>query len=161
MAAAAETLGGIRPSIYHNDHSMPEKPVIRSLEEEIARVVRGRVVNPKWIDGVMRHGYKERVQRSPPRSIISSPSRRPRARSATIISRRSIRHSSWIRRCAFALGKNPAAYEEMKELAAGGDRAAALDAAQQFRAVRSYRDRQHDRSSGGDAAGRLKLASGE
>src|SRR6185312_308774 len=37
---------------------MPEKPVIRSLEEEIARVVRGRVVNPKWIDGVMRHGYK-------------------------------------------------------------------------------------------------------
>jgi cobaltochelatase CobN len=58
MAAAAETLGGARPSIYHNDHSMPEKPVIRSLEEEIARVVRGRVVNPKWIDGVMRHGYK-------------------------------------------------------------------------------------------------------
>jgi cobaltochelatase CobN len=44
--------------IYHNDHSRPEKPVIRSLEEEIGRVVRGRVVNPKWIDGVMRHGYK-------------------------------------------------------------------------------------------------------
>jgi cobaltochelatase CobN len=58
MAAAAEQLAGARPSIYHNDHSMPEKPVIRSLEEEIGRVVRGRVVNPKWIDGVMRHGYK-------------------------------------------------------------------------------------------------------
>ncbi|MBB3542075.1 MULTISPECIES: cobaltochelatase subunit CobN [unclassified Rhizobium] len=58
MAAAAETLAGDRPSIYHNDHSRPEKPVIRSLEEEIGRVVRGRVVNPKWIDGVMRHGYK-------------------------------------------------------------------------------------------------------
>ncbi|MFK0163253.1 cobaltochelatase subunit CobN [Rhizobium sp. NPDC090279] len=58
MAAAAEQLGGTRPSIYHNDHSMPEKPIIRSLEEEIGRVVRGRVVNPKWIDGVMRHGYK-------------------------------------------------------------------------------------------------------
>ncbi|MBB3393047.1 cobaltochelatase CobN [Rhizobium sp. BK275] len=58
MAAAAEALGGMRPAIYHNDHSRPEKPVIRSLEEEIGRVVRGRVVNPKWIEGVMRHGYK-------------------------------------------------------------------------------------------------------
>ncbi|MDL2407932.1 cobaltochelatase subunit CobN [Rhizobium calliandrae] len=58
MAAAAEQLAGTRPSVYHNDHSRPEKPVIRSLEEEIGRVVRGRVVNPKWIDGVMRHGYK-------------------------------------------------------------------------------------------------------
>ncbi|MBY5640412.1 cobaltochelatase subunit CobN [Rhizobium leguminosarum] len=58
MAAAAEQLTGARPSIYHNDHSRPEKPVIRSLEEEIGRVVRGRVVNPKWIAGVMRHGYK-------------------------------------------------------------------------------------------------------
>ncbi len=58
MAAAAEALGGARPAIYHNDHSRPEKPVIRSLEEEIGRVVRARVVNPKWIEGVMRHGYK-------------------------------------------------------------------------------------------------------
>ncbi|OHV77897.1 cobaltochelatase subunit CobN [Ensifer sp. LCM 4579] len=58
MSAAAEHLGGARPAIYHNDHSRPEKPVIRSLEEEIGRVVRARVVNPKWIDGVMRHGYK-------------------------------------------------------------------------------------------------------
>ncbi|WP_026621764.1 cobaltochelatase CobN [Ensifer sp. WSM1721] len=58
MSAAAEHLTGQRPSIYHNDHSRPEKPVIRSLEEEIGRVVRARVVNPKWIAGIMRHGYK-------------------------------------------------------------------------------------------------------
>ena len=58
MTAAVESLSGARPSIYHNDHSRPEKPVIRTLDEEIARVVRGRVVNPKWIAGVMRHGYK-------------------------------------------------------------------------------------------------------
>ena len=32
--------------------------MIRTLDEEIARVVRGRLVNPKWIAGVMRHGYK-------------------------------------------------------------------------------------------------------
>ncbi|MGV8936860.1 MAG: cobaltochelatase subunit CobN [Allorhizobium sp.] len=58
MTAAVEQVSGKRPSVYHNDHSRPEKPVIRSLEEEIGRVVRGRVVNPKWIAGVMRHGYK-------------------------------------------------------------------------------------------------------
>ncbi|OBZ93859.1 cobalt chelatase [Pararhizobium polonicum] len=58
MSLAVEQMAGTRPAIYHNDHSRPEKPVIRSLEEEIGRVVRGRVVNPKWIEGVMRHGYK-------------------------------------------------------------------------------------------------------
>jgi cobaltochelatase CobN len=58
MSLAVEQMAGTRPVIYHNDHSRPEKPVIRSLEEEIGRVVRGRVVNPKWIEGVMRHDYK-------------------------------------------------------------------------------------------------------
>ncbi|WP_339761476.1 cobaltochelatase subunit CobN [uncultured Hoeflea sp.] len=58
MTAAVEAARGTRPAIYHNDHSRPERPVIRSLEEEIARVVRGRAVNPKWIEGVKRHGYK-------------------------------------------------------------------------------------------------------
>jgi len=58
MTAAIEHVSGAMPKVYHNDHSRPEKPVVRALEEEIARVVRARVVNPKWIDGVMRHGYK-------------------------------------------------------------------------------------------------------
>ncbi|MCP4933044.1 MAG: cobaltochelatase subunit CobN, partial [bacterium] len=58
MSAAVEHISGSRPGVYHNDHSRPEKPVIRALDEEIARVVRARVVNPKWISGVMRHGYK-------------------------------------------------------------------------------------------------------
>jgi cobaltochelatase CobN len=58
MAAAVETLRGAAPVIYHNDHSRPERPVIRTLDEEIGRVVRSRAVNPKWIAGVMRHGYK-------------------------------------------------------------------------------------------------------
>lgn len=58
MSAAVELVSGERTTIYHNDHSRPEKPVIRTLEEEIARTVRGRVTNPKWIAGVMRHGYK-------------------------------------------------------------------------------------------------------
>jgi cobaltochelatase CobN len=58
MTAAVEHVSGTRPLVYHNDHSRPERPVVRTLEEEIGRVVRSRVVNPKWIAGVMRHGYK-------------------------------------------------------------------------------------------------------
>lgn len=58
MTAAVEQASGRRPSVYHNDHSRPERPVIRTLEDEISRVMRSRVVNPKWIAGVKRHGYK-------------------------------------------------------------------------------------------------------
>ncbi len=58
LAAAVEVASGHAPTVYHADHSRPESPRIRTLDEEIARIVRGRVVNPKWIKGVMRHGYK-------------------------------------------------------------------------------------------------------
>ncbi|MGE5506251.1 MAG: cobaltochelatase subunit CobN [Actinomycetota bacterium] len=58
LAAAVHKASGTRPAVWHSDHSRPETPRIRSLDEEIARVVRARVVNPKWIEGVMRHGYK-------------------------------------------------------------------------------------------------------
>lgn len=58
MAAAVKHASGKAPAIYHPDHSRPESPRIRTLSEEIARVVRARAVNPKWIKGVMRHGYK-------------------------------------------------------------------------------------------------------
>jgi cobaltochelatase CobN len=57
-AAAVATLQGRDRPVYHLDHSRPERPVVRTLEEEVARVVRSRVVNPKWIAGVKRHGYK-------------------------------------------------------------------------------------------------------
>ena len=58
VAAAIEHLQGEAPKVYHNDHSRPERPVIRTLDEEMGRVIRSRVVNPKWIEGVKRHGYK-------------------------------------------------------------------------------------------------------
>jgi len=58
LAAAVETHSGKKPASYHSDHSRPDRPVIRTLDEEVARVVRSRVVNPKWIAGVKRHGYK-------------------------------------------------------------------------------------------------------
>ena len=58
LAVAVSELSGAKPVVYHPDHSHPENPRIRTLEEEVARVVRARAANPKWIAGVMRHGYK-------------------------------------------------------------------------------------------------------
>ena len=58
LSVTAETLTGHKPAAYHNDHSRPERPLTRTLMEEISKVMRSRVVNPKWISGVKRHGYK-------------------------------------------------------------------------------------------------------
>lgn len=58
MTAAVRVLSGAQPAVWHADHARPENPVIRTLAEEVGRVVRARVVNPKWIAGAMRHGYK-------------------------------------------------------------------------------------------------------
>ncbi len=58
MTAAIRHVTGAAPTVYHNDHSRPETPRIRRLEDEIGRVVHARAANPKWIKGVMRHGYK-------------------------------------------------------------------------------------------------------
>ncbi|KAF1051053.1 MAG: Aerobic cobaltochelatase subunit CobN [Stenotrophomonas maltophilia] len=58
MLAAAEVLGKRRLASYHGDHSQPDNPRIRTLKEELGRVVRARAVNPKWIAGMKRHGYK-------------------------------------------------------------------------------------------------------
>ncbi|MBM3533402.1 MAG: cobaltochelatase subunit CobN [Alphaproteobacteria bacterium] len=62
LAVAVAHLSGSHPVIYHNDHSRPERPRISTLAEEIALIVRGRAANPKWIAGVMRHGYKGAVE---------------------------------------------------------------------------------------------------
>jgi cobaltochelatase CobN len=58
LASAVHSLRGKAPRIAHVDTSRPEAPISRPLAHEISRVVRGRAANPKWIAGVMRHGYK-------------------------------------------------------------------------------------------------------
>jgi cobaltochelatase CobN len=58
LALVVRQLSGRTPAVWHNDHSRPESPRIRSLREELGRVVRARAANPRWIAGVMRHGYK-------------------------------------------------------------------------------------------------------
>jgi cobaltochelatase CobN len=57
FAAAADRLGNT-PALYHTDISRPDAPKVRTLVEEIARIVRGRAANPAWIEGMMRHGYR-------------------------------------------------------------------------------------------------------
>ncbi|EPN62443.1 cobaltochelatase subunit CobN, partial [Pseudomonas syringae pv. actinidiae ICMP 19079] len=58
MLAASESLSGQKTASYHGDHSQPDLPKIRTLKEELNRVIRSRAANPKWIEGVKRHGYK-------------------------------------------------------------------------------------------------------
>jgi len=58
MSVAAESARGAPVAIYHGDHSNPAAPRIRTLREELSRVIRSRAVNPKWIAGAQRHGYK-------------------------------------------------------------------------------------------------------
>ncbi|WP_407159880.1 cobaltochelatase subunit CobN [Bradyrhizobium sp. STM 3557] len=57
FAAAAAALGA-SPALLHLDTSRPEAPKARALSEEIARVVRGRLTNPRWIAGMLAHGYR-------------------------------------------------------------------------------------------------------
>lgn len=58
LANAIKSASGIAPAVYFGDHSCQQNPKIRRLQDEISRVYRARVINPKWIKGVMRHGYK-------------------------------------------------------------------------------------------------------
>ena len=58
MAIAVEQEKGSPATLYFGDHSRPENPRIKSLKEELLKVYRSRVINPKWIQGMQDHGYK-------------------------------------------------------------------------------------------------------
>ncbi len=58
MVAAVRALTGEAPKAWFGDTADPANPKVRSLREEAARVVRSRVLNPKWIEAMRRHGYK-------------------------------------------------------------------------------------------------------
>jgi cobaltochelatase CobN len=58
MIATIRALSGRSPRAEFGDSSDPARPRVRSLAEEAARVVRTRVLNPKWIEAMTRHGYK-------------------------------------------------------------------------------------------------------
>jgi cobaltochelatase CobN len=58
MVASIRALTGVQPKAYFGDSSRPEASRVRSLQEEALRVYRSRVVNPKWIESIRKHGYK-------------------------------------------------------------------------------------------------------
>jgi cobaltochelatase CobN len=58
MVAMVRSLTGRNPAAYIGDSAVPDAPKTRTLAEETRRVFRSRVVNPKWIAAMRRHGYK-------------------------------------------------------------------------------------------------------
>ncbi|GAA2525048.1 cobaltochelatase subunit CobN [Pilimelia columellifera] len=58
MIATVRALTGRAPAAYIGDSTRPDAVRTRSLHEETARVFRARVVNPRWLEAMQRHGYK-------------------------------------------------------------------------------------------------------
>ena len=58
MVAMVRSLTGRNPAAYIGDSAVPDAPKTRTLAEETRRVFRSRVVNPRWIAAMRRHGYK-------------------------------------------------------------------------------------------------------
>jgi cobaltochelatase CobN len=58
MVAAVRALTGESPEAYVGDSAVPDAVRTRTLQEETHRVFRARVVNPRWIAAMQRHGYK-------------------------------------------------------------------------------------------------------
>jgi cobaltochelatase CobN len=58
MVAMVRALRGSDPAAYIGDSHRPEQVKTRTLAEETKRVFRARVVNPRWIEAMRRHGYK-------------------------------------------------------------------------------------------------------
>jgi cobaltochelatase CobN len=56
--AAVKAVTGNYPLAYSGDASDPDRVKYRSIQEEAKHVFRSRILNPKWIEGLMRHGYK-------------------------------------------------------------------------------------------------------
>lgn len=58
MTAAARHFSGKKVKTYYGDTRNPDFVEVRDLADEIRRVVRTKLLNPKWIEGMKRHGYK-------------------------------------------------------------------------------------------------------
>jgi cobaltochelatase CobN len=58
LVAAVGSLSGEQPRAYVGDSSDPTRPDVRTLKGEVLRVFRSRVINPKWLAGIQRHGYR-------------------------------------------------------------------------------------------------------
>ena len=58
LSAAVERVSGQRPALWFGDHSRAARPRLHRLEREFDKVLRSRVLNPRWIEAMRGHGYK-------------------------------------------------------------------------------------------------------
>jgi cobaltochelatase CobN len=58
MVATVRALTGVEPKAYVGDSTTPDAVRTRTLTEETSRIFRARVVNPRWMAAMRRHGYK-------------------------------------------------------------------------------------------------------
>ena len=58
MTAAAKNLSGAEVRTYYGDSRETTSVEVRTLGEEISRVVTGKLLNPKWIEGQKKAGYQ-------------------------------------------------------------------------------------------------------
>ncbi len=58
LSAAAERLQGQAPALWFGDHSRSQRPRLHRLEREFDKVLRSRLLNPRWIGAMQEHGYK-------------------------------------------------------------------------------------------------------
>jgi cobaltochelatase CobN len=58
LVAAVTSISNAAPRAYFGDSSDPSRPGVRTLQGEALRVYRSRVVNPKWLAAIQRHGYR-------------------------------------------------------------------------------------------------------
>jgi cobaltochelatase CobN len=58
LIAAVSSITGTAPRAYFGHSSNPSRPGVRTLQAEALRVYRSRVVNPKWLNAIQRHGYR-------------------------------------------------------------------------------------------------------
>lgn len=56
MTAVVNTVKGLQTETYFEDHSRLDNPKVKSLKEELLKVFRSRVVNPKWMQGMRDRG---------------------------------------------------------------------------------------------------------
>jgi cobaltochelatase CobN len=58
LSAAVEAVSGKAPQLWFGDHSRQQRPRLHRLERELDKVLRSRVLNPRWIEAMQQHGYK-------------------------------------------------------------------------------------------------------
>lgn len=58
MTVAAKVISGKKPKTYYGDTRDPANVSVTDFADELRRVVRAKLLNPKYIDGMKQHGYK-------------------------------------------------------------------------------------------------------